>query len=274
MPIESDRLRPLHDVGTGQGTNALTALLDSADPAPFTRLKGDPDVPLLVLCDHASNAVPRSLGDLGIDAPALASHIAWDIGARRVAETIVERIGGTGVLAGFSRLVIDCNRPLRHPTLVPETSDGIVIPANRRLDRTDIGARIELLYLPYHFAIVEALADFASRGIAPTVLCVHSCTPVMNGFSRPWSIGVAHSPDDSMSRLLMETLRGIGDFDVGDNQPYAVDETDFTVIAHGLNRGLKHALIEIRQDLIADDRSATAWGELMCNVLGRMSIVQ
>jgi predicted N-formylglutamate amidohydrolase len=251
----------------------MADLIDSGDPTPFERINGGDDVPLLVICDHASNAVPGSLGSLGVDDSLLATHIAWDIGARRVSERIVERAGGRGVICGVSRLVIDCNRPVRNPTLVPEHSDGVTIPANIGLSKEDVGKRIEQIYLPYHLAIAEVLGEFAGRGIEPFVLSVHSCSPKMNGFSRPWAIGVAHSPDEEASRPLFNILKNWGEFEVGDNEPYAVDEDDYSILAHGMNRGLKHALVEIRQDQVADEAGAIAWGDRLSAALSQASLI-
>lgn len=251
----------------------MPGLLSSFDPPPLLHANQGSKVPMLVLCDHASNAIPLTLGKMGLDAHHLDAHIAWDIGAQRVSERIIEQTGARGVLSGFSRLVIDCNRPLRNPTLVPESSDGIEIAANLNLSKEMLGERIEEIYLPYHFAAVEALSEFSEKGIEPFVLAVHSCTPVFDGFHRPWSIGIAHSPDERASRPMYEALRNINEFEVGDNEPYAVDESDYTVYAHAVNRGLKHVLIEIRQDLISDQEGAVVWGDRLCDILRGLSLI-
>ena len=170
-------------------------------------------------------------------------------------------------------MVIDCNRPLGNPTFVPEASDGFEIPGNKGLTRAQLGERIEKYYLPYHFAIVEELKDFAMRGIEPFVFSVHSCTPVMNDFERPWGIGIAHTSDETVSRPLIEALREICDYQIGDNEPYPVDESDYTIIAHGLDRRLKHVLVEIRQDLIANRQGANEWGDRLYEAFGMLSLL-
>src|SRR5262245_6122957 len=251
----------------------MAELLGPNDPKPFLKLQGDKTVPLFVICDHASNAVPQLLGNLGLDARLLETHIAWDIGARRVSERIIERTGGTGVFCEVSRLVVDSNRPLRSPTLVPEVSHGFRIPANIGLSREQVGERIEQIYLPYHFAIIESLAEFAARGIQPFLLSVHSCTPELNGISRPWAIGIAHSPDESASRPLLSALQNLGEFKVGDNEPYTVDEDDYSILVHGLSRGLKHTLVEIRQDQVREEAGAIAWGDKLYDALRQLSLV-
>lgn len=248
-------------------------LLSDLDRVPVERIDGRPEVPLLVICDHAGNEVPRALNGLGIDHAELRRHIGWDIGARNVAERIIERTGATGVLSAFSRLVIDCNRPLSSATLAPEVSDGTVIPANRGLSAQDVGRRIEEIYLPYHLAIADALGRFAACGQQPFVLSVHSCTPQLNGVRRPWAIGIAHSEDERASRPFLEAVARLGDFKVGDNEPYAVDETDYSIPAHALGRGLRHVLIEIRQDQIADDAGAAMWADRVCAALNAPGVL-
>ena len=112
----------------------------SGDSAPFTNFNQQGSAPVLVLCDHASNAVPSWIGDLGISSDALNSHIGWDIGALSMAERIAERANAPDIFAGYSRLALDCNRPLTHPDLIPEVSDGTEIPANIGLSREQTGA--------------------------------------------------------------------------------------------------------------------------------------
>ncbi len=239
----------------------------SGEHAPFTKFNSDGRAPMLVLCDHASNAVPSWIGDLGISPDALDSHIGYDIGALWMAQHIARRADARAVFSGYSRLALDCNRPLTNAGLIPEVSDGVAIPANAGLSKEQAAERIEKIFLPYHFAVTEELARFAAEGVEPFVLSVHSCTHVMDNFQRPWSIGIAHSPDERVSRPLVEALQNTGGFEVGDNEPYAVDENDFTVIAHGLDRGLKHVLVEVRQDLIGDQHGAQEWADVLHDTL-------
>jgi predicted N-formylglutamate amidohydrolase len=243
----------------------MTDLLQGHPPV---RCRGGFDgAPLLVLCDHASNVVPPPLHDLGLPGARLAEHIAWDIGAAHAAERILELAGGHGVFGNVSRLVIDCNRPLWNRGLVPAVSDGVAIPGNADVSQAELGRRIDQIWLPFHYAIVAALAQFSARGVRPFVLSVHSCTPVMNGRHRPWPVGIAHSSDERFSRPLLAALEAQGIRDVGDNQPYAVDDDDYSIVAHALRRDLPHAFVELRQDLVADADEARAWGERLHRAL-------
>ena len=91
------------------------ALLSPADPPAYTVINEEAEVPVLFLCEHAGKAVPSALGDLGISAEDLNDHIGWDIGAEGVTRHLAATFGATAVVATYSRLVIDANRPLDHP---------------------------------------------------------------------------------------------------------------------------------------------------------------
>ncbi len=79
-------------------------------PQPVETVPGDPGCGLLLLCDHASNAVPPDLDNLGVAAPHFERHIAYDIGAAAVTRALARRLGAPALLTTFSRLIIDPNR--------------------------------------------------------------------------------------------------------------------------------------------------------------------
>src|SRR5437868_31264 len=97
-------------------------LLGPGDPPAVEVLNEGGAAPVLVICDHASRAVPQSLGRLGLDETLLLRHIGWDIGAAEVTRDLVRLLDAPAVLTGFSRLVVDCNRRLDDPTCMPEIS--------------------------------------------------------------------------------------------------------------------------------------------------------
>src|SRR5690242_13349457 len=101
--------------------------------APFDIVNPDGTAAIVIVCDHASNAVPPAVGDLGVGPEDMQRHIAWDIGALPIARRLAEVFDAPAVICGTSRLVIDCNRKLHDPTLIPVASDGTVIPGNQRL---------------------------------------------------------------------------------------------------------------------------------------------
>lgn len=242
-------------------------LLSPTDPPPFSWINARGRAPILVLCDHAAHAVPARMGSLGLDPLVLRRHIGWDIGAARVAEGVARRFDAPAVLSGYSRLVVDCNRALDHPTACPPVSDDIPIPGNRDLSPVDIDRRARAVYWPYHDAIEDRLRAFTVAGVVPVLLSIHSFTPLFQGHERPWHFGIMWRDDRRIAAPLIAALGEAG-VCVGDNQPYSgYDPHGFTLETHAQPRGLPHVLVEIRQDLIDTRAGAARWGGLLADCL-------
>lgn len=218
----------------------------------------------LVICDHASNALPENYGALGLEAAAFSRHIAYDIGAAEVARRLSDALNCPAVLARYSRLLIDLNRGADDPTLVMKLSDGAIIPANRDVDafhdRLEFLHRLNDFYEPYHGAVAGALHRAQAAGAVPIVLSIHSFTPIWRGAARPWHAGILWDRDDRMATFLLERLRGVPGLVVGDNEPYSGALIGDCLHRHGTRNGLPHVLIEIRQDLICDEEGQIEWG--------------
>ena len=239
-------------------------LLGPGDPPPVRIANSAGKARVLVVCDHAANAVPPALGTLGLDPARLAEHIGWDIGAAAVAERLAQRLDAPAISTGFSRLVIDCNRALNDPSLIPEVSDRVPVPGNRGLGAAEREARIAALHRPYHEAIAGCLAGFGRRGTAPAIVSIHSFTPRMNGEDRPWHVGVLWDRDPRIALPLIANLAQGGGIEVGDNQPYSARSPQgYTMAQHALAHGLPHVLIEIRQNEIADAAGAERYAGLI-----------
>ncbi|OYQ36017.1 N-formylglutamate amidohydrolase [Niveispirillum lacus] len=247
---------------------AAPTLLTTADPAPVRILNPDSTSRLLLVCDHAGKAVPTALHGLGVPPTELDRHIGWDIGAGAVTEGLVRRLDACAVLSVYSRLVVDCNRWPDSPTLMPAISDGTPIPANQDLSETGRTLRLEALYQPYHDTIAAQRTHIQARGQTPVLVSIHSFTPQMNGFQRPWQVGVLWNRDGRLALPMLAALRAEGDLTVGDNEPYSARTgTDFTIIHHGEEQGLPVLMLEIRQDLIADSAGAEAWADRLARLI-------
>lgn len=241
------------------------ALLSPDDPPPVLIENAAGRGPGVVVCDHGGRAVPARLRGLGLDASHFDRHIAWDIGALALARLLARRFDMPLVWATYSRLVIDPNRDPDDPTLIPEVSDDVVIPANRNLSADAAAARLREIFDPYHAAVAAALESRRGLGVAaPALLSAHSFTPVMRGFQRPWEIGVLWDGDPRVAVPLLEALRARGDVTVGDNQPYSGrGNLGGTVETHALPHGLPNALLEVRQDLIESAEGAAGWADIL-----------
>jgi predicted N-formylglutamate amidohydrolase len=249
--------------GQGQG-----GLLTAGDPAPVTLINPDGRAAILLICDHASAAVPAALGGLGLDESALAQHIGWDIGAASVLRLLADRLAAPAVLSGYSRLVIDCNRTLDDPTSIPTISDGLVVPGNQELSAADKQERAEACFWPYHRAIEAQLDRAVGLGAAPAVISIHSFTPRMRSFDRPWHIGILWDRDPRIPVPLIAGLAARHGLVVGDNEPYSArDPEGFTLRHHAVPRGLPHVLIELRQNEIDIEAGAQLFADHLAAAL-------
>ena len=249
--------------------NATAQILLAADePAPVTVYNPNGASPLLLVADHAGRTVPRALGRLGVADADYVRHIAWDIGIAGVGRFLADALDATLVQQNYSRLVIDCNRPPNASTSIPEISELTPIPGNVALSDADKAARVREIFQPYHDRIAAELDRRRDAGLPAALIALHSFTPVFKGEARPWHVALLYHRDPSLSRRLMTLLEQEAGLVVGDNEPYQVsDTTDYTIPTHGERRGLPHALIEIRQDLIADEAGQRAWADRLARLL-------
>ena len=234
----------------------------------FEIVGGAADAGMVIVADHASNRVAADYDRLGLSEAALARHIAWDIGVEPLARLLAARLGVPAVLSRFSRLVIDANRGDDDPTLVMRLSDGAVVPGNARIDRREVERRIERWWRPYDTAIRDTIDGCFAAGRAPIVFSLHSFTPVWRGVPRPWHCGVLWDRDPRLAGLLLDRLSGEPTLVVGDNEPYHGALAGDTMYRHGTRRGLAHAILEVRQDLIADAAGVAEWAERLVPILG------
>jgi predicted N-formylglutamate amidohydrolase len=226
---------------------------------PVETIAGDPVAGLLLLCDHASNALPEEYGSLGLPADQLARHIGWDIGAGDVTRALARRFGAPAILTRYSRLLIDPNRGADDPTLVMRLSDGALVPGTARAGADEIATRIERFHRPYHAAVAAAIDATLRRGIVPIVFAVHSFTPLWRGVVRPWHVTLLWDKDPRVAEAMIAHLRREPGLIVGDNEPYDGCLEGDTLYQHATMRGLPHALIELRQDLVGDAAGVAEW---------------
>jgi predicted N-formylglutamate amidohydrolase len=248
--------------------SAYESLLGLDEPAPFEVVNHEARSPFLVTCDHAGRRVPRSLGTLGLPESELERHIAWDIGAAGVARLLAAELGAFLILQTYSRLVIDCNRPLGARDSMTAISEDTVIPSNVDVRREDAERRVRSIFTPYHERIRLELERRAQADEPTVFLAVHSFTPAFRGVARPWHVGVLYNRDPRLARALLPLLGQDADLEVGDNEPYAVsDATDYGIVEYGERRGIPHVEIEIRQDLIGDEAGQLVWARRFAELI-------
>jgi len=248
-------------------TPASTLLLEADDPAPAIAENSGADSPYLLVCDHAGRAVPRRLGRLGLPDAAFEAHVAWDIGALDLARRLAEALDACLIHQAYSRLVIDCNRAPGHPNSIVTVSDGWKVASNQGLGPGGALARRAAVFDPYHVRIAAELDARRARGLETLLVCIHSFTPRMGGLARPWDVGILHMGDSDVSNAVLALLRREPDLMVGDNEPYAMDGTDFTAPFHAHRRGLDAVEVEVRQDHLQSLAGLEAMARLFARVL-------
>jgi predicted N-formylglutamate amidohydrolase len=227
--------------------------------------------PALIVCDHASRAFPRAFGRLGLPELGSWQHVAWDIGAGELARGLSHALDAPAVLAGYSRLVVDCNRSPDDAEAFRTESDGWAIPGNCSLSAVDRRVRLGTFFDPYHESIAALLHHFRARAILPLFVAVHSFAPRL-GLQpedlRPWHVGVLWDRDQANARRLLELLRAEKGLVVGDNEPYSGKHpANYTIDHHAKANGLPHVCLEVRQDLIDSPGGLERWVRLLARVL-------
>ena len=238
---------------------------------PFQTINERGSAPILLICDHASNAVPSKLNNLGLNQNTLEKHIGWDIGAARITRGLSNSLDAVAVLAGISRLVVDTNRHPGDPKSMPEDSDGITIPGNQGLSEVAKTLRMKEYFWPYHQKISDEIFRLSSRGIPPILFSVHTFTPSMNGEDRPWHIGVLWNKDPRIAKPLIINLRKHPDnLVVGDNFPYSGSQFAYSLDVHAGATGLSHCAVEIRQDLANTKAKASYWVNILTVIMKKI----
>lgn len=251
--------------------DATARLLAHDEPAPFAIECAHGRSRFLLICDHAGRRVPRSLGDLGVPAGEMDRHIAWDIGAGAVASRLGAALDAFVIRQTYSRLVIDCNRPLDAPGSIVARSEDTDVPGNVGIEAAAAAMRAREIFIPYHERIGAELDRRRDERRETVLISVHSFTPVYRAVARPWHVGTLYGRDARVAHALLGIIRADGHWIAGDNEPYAVTPTtDYAIPVHGERRGVAHVGIEIRQDLIAHETGQIEWAERLATWLRRL----
>ena len=206
----------------------------------------------VVVCEHAGLAIPEGLGDLGMSAGELHSHVAWDPGAAEVAQLLAQELDGTLVKQRYSRLVYDCNRPPSSSEAMRDVSEDTQIPANRNLSQEEKRWRTQHIYSAFH----DVVGDYLNRRAAPILVTVHSFTPVYHGVRRSVDVGILHDEDARLADAVLLSAQFDEGISVQRNEPYGPqDGVTHTLKLHSQDRQILNVMIEIKNDLIADESS-------------------
>jgi predicted N-formylglutamate amidohydrolase len=244
-------------------------LLDADEPAAFQEFQKAGRSEFLIVVDHASSRIPRSLANLGLTDAELKRHIAWDIGALGVAQGVAKILDAPLVSQAYSRLVIDCNRDPKVPSSIPQVSESSEIPGNIGLSAAQIASRRTEIFDPYHERIRASIDARIGAGRPVFLVAQHTMTDVYKGVRRNMHAAVLYNRDRRFAGLVLDMLRRDSNLIVADNEPYFVsDETDYTIPHHAETRALPHVEIEIRQDLVSGEKDQAEWAERIARAVG------
>jgi predicted N-formylglutamate amidohydrolase len=224
--------------------------------------------PFVILCDHATNRIPKEFSSLGFDAAQLDTHIAWDPGALAVARRLSATLDAPLIWPDASRILIDCNRSPDAASLVVVETERGPVEANRDLNQEERTRRLTQIHAPYHAAIDACLKHRKAAGLKTAVVAIHSYTPAFFGKQRPWQIGIVFDDDRRLADALIQKLKADAGLTVGINEPYSpADNVYYTVERHSRPGHLPAAMIEIRNDEISDEAGQRRWADRLAGIL-------
>ena len=243
-------------------------LLTPDDPHPVEIFRVENSSPVLIVCDHAGNAVPKKLQQSMPKPEDMNRHIAIDVGARSVAQIVARALNSNLIMQRYSRLVIDMNRPLDSPELCPEVSDGTPVPFNQNLTDNQKNSRVVEIFEAYHNSIAGVIGESENPPLA--LVAIHSFTPSLrNQPPRFWHFDLISRAAVDLAIELRDFLQSKRpEFNYGVNDIFAVsDSSDYTLRTHAENRGLLGLSIETRNDLLTSENDINHWGALLADGL-------
>ncbi len=205
-------------------------------------------LPLMLTCEHASTDLPAPWRWPESDAWLVGTHWSFDFGAAALTEALARATGAPAVLAGFTRLLVDPNRPLDSDTLFRDRAEGRSVSLNVAVSPSDRAARIDGYWRPFHAAVDEVAIPHRPR----LLLSIHSFTPVYEGVRRAVEVGVLHAGEPVLAAQWQRALATHG-YDVRVDEPYVgAGGFIYSAETHAARAGARTLELEFRQDLLAD----------------------
>jgi len=180
---------------------------------------------LIISCEHAVNTVPCEYQHLfKHDQHVLQTHRAIDFGASEIASYLALSLHAACVQATVTRLLIDCNRSLNHPSCLSEWSQSLASTEKETL--------ITQYYHPFRHQLIHLLEACINRGQPVFHLSVHSFTPMLHGITRTNDIGLLYDPsrhpEKQWAYHWKKRLHQTSSYRVQMNTPYRGTSDGFT----------------------------------------------
>lgn len=235
---------------------------------PYVILPAKTDCPVFCFCDHATNHIPEQFNQLGLSERDFNRHIAWDIGAETLTRQFCKTYGSAGLLARFSRLLIDANRDAQSEGLIPCESDGTLVPGNQNLSDAQRNVRLEAYYEPYHQALEQQLDIVERNAVDPLIMSIHSFTPKPDcGDERQLDMGLLWKVDEDKASRVKAEIERVHPYNIALNEPYSALKLNHSMDRHVIPRGFRHITFEVRQDLIDTEAKALVVAEHLSKAL-------
>lgn len=223
---------------------------------------GDPIRGRVVLtCEHASAHVPEPWKLSDAERAFLPTHWGQDRGAAALTRALQKRLQAPAVLARFSRLLVDANRPPDHPDTFRTEVEGQPFAFNKNLSPDEKARRIALFHVPYHAAIDRIVGARKRAGLPTLLLSVHCFTKLYLNQPRTVQLGVLYDHTDPCSAtspagILLAHLRAQGRWDVRPNEPWSgMNGLVYSICRHGSAHRVPYLELEVRDDLLESDTS-------------------
>ena len=215
--------------------------------------RGSKDVPILILCEHASSFVPPEI-DLGVPGSLIDSHWGWDRWAADTLQRFAKPLGATTLSSKVSRLVIDLNRGTDEATLIRPDAGGVPVPGNLALAPEQIQGRIDQLYTPYHEAADRELSRLCSLFPRERVVffTFHSFTGDYGDEDRDFDVGVLFDSHEDLAAGVKRALATRG-LRVRLNEPYSGYRGEiYSAAVHAEVHDVAYFEIELNQHVVED----------------------
>ncbi|MFN6983321.1 MAG: N-formylglutamate amidohydrolase, partial [Rhizobium oryzihabitans] len=108
-----------------------------------------------------------------------------------------------------------------------------------------------------------------AAGRRVVVVTIHSFTPVYHGKFREVQIGILHDTDSRLADAMLSDAEGSA-LTVRRNDPYGPEDgVTHTLRLHALSDGLLNVMIEIRNDLVANEQDQSAIAGFLNELMGK-----
>lgn len=202
-------------------------------------------------CEHASNRLPPPIRPGSLDAPWLATHWAYDIGAAELVREIVANTGSVAVLSRFSRLVCDANRDPADPTVIVPRVEQHPLGFNELISATERAVRIDRYHSAFHRKVDDLLERRLPQGGDVALVSVHSFVPALYGLQRELDVGVLFNPYEAVAKRLARSLEARGVV-TALNEPYSGRRgLIYSAERHGLDHQVIYLELEVNQALLS-----------------------